>query len=152
MNDYILEGQWTDSDGNTIDVKIKDEWRGHTWTKEEANDLFAGKKVTVKLTSKSGNPYEMLAYLAHQSFTNSEGKTIKGVWVTGDFAPRKASVPNEFCGHTFTSDEKQKLENGETIHVSGLISKKGSKFEANISWGDKEWQGRTVKGLILSFD
>lgn len=152
MNNDRLEGQWTDSDGNTIDVKIKNEWRGHTWTKQEADDLFNGKKVTVKLTSKSGHPYEMLAYLAHQSFTNSEGKTVKGVWVTGDFAPKKASIPDEFCGHKFTSDEKQKLENGETIHVSGLVSKKGSKFEANISWGDKEWQGRTVKGLILSFD
>lgn len=152
MDNDKITGKWTDENGQEFDVNFKDSWRGHKWSKSESDALLKGESVKVTLTSKSGKPYEMIAKLGHQEFTNSEGKTIKGIWVDGKFAPRKASVPDEFCKHKFTEDEKAALENGEEIAIDDFVSKKGNKFSAKVKFGDKEWNGKKTKGLILSFD
>lgn len=151
-NDDRITGQWTDENGETFDVHFGKVWRGHEWSDEEAQKLMNGETVEVELTSKAGNPYKMNCKLAHQSFTNSEGKAIHGIWVNGEFAPRKVEIPDEFLHYMFTPEEKEKLKNGETIHVDNLISKKGTSFAANLKWGDKTYKGHKFKGMIMSFD
>ena len=146
-----INGKWTDEDGEEIDVRLKPEWRGHKWTSLEARDLFNGMGVEVTLTSKAGKPYKMLAKLAHQSFTNSEGKVIKGVWVTGEFPPRD-SIPDEWCKHKFTDKEKEILKNGQKVHADDFVSKKGNKFSCDVTFGQHEWQGKQVMGIIAHFD
>lgn len=155
MNDEDdrIEGQWTDEDGKVNDVKLKKTWRGHTWTDEEARDLFAGKNVPVKLEKRDGSgTYEMLAFLGHQSFTNSQGKVIKGIWVDGKFAPRKKDVPDEWCHHKFTDEEKETLRNKGTVHGTDFKSKAGKTFECDVTWGEHEWNGKTVTGIIPHFN
>lgn len=155
MNDEDdrIEGQWTDEDGEVNDVKLKKTWRGHTWTDNEAKELFAGKNVKVKLNKKDGTgQYEMLAFLAHQSFTNSQGKVIKGIWVDGKFAPRKKDVPDEWCHHKFTDEEKETLRNKGTVHCTDFKSKVGKIFECDVTWGEHEWNGKTVTGIIPHFN
>lgn len=149
FNDDKITGKWTDEKGNTIDVHFGKVWRGHTWTDDEVKDLLAGKKIVLALTSKAGKKYKMACYLAHQSFTDSDGNEIKGVWVTGDFVQE---VPDSFLGHTFTPEEKQALEAGQKIPVKGLKSKKGNTFDATLSYGDKVYNGRHSKGIIMEFD
>ena len=151
-DDDKITGQWVDDSGESFAVHFGKVWRGHEWTDEEAQDLLAGKKVKVNLTSKSGKPYTMLASLGHQQFTNSDGKLVKGIWVDGEFEQKEPTIPDSFLGYTFSDAEKEDLKNGESIHCEGLTSKAGNKFDANLKWGDKTWKGHTMKGLIMSFD
>lgn len=141
-----IDGIWIDEDGEECDVHLKPEWRGHKWTDLEAKDLFDGKEVRVLLKSHAGNTYHILASLGHRSFTNSEGKVIKGIWVDG-----VPDVPDEWCKHKFTAKEKEALGNGQKVHCDDFVSKKGNKFECDVTYGEKEWQGRTTKGIIPHF-
>ena len=151
FNDDKITGQWTDKDGSTLDVHFGKVWRGHEWSDEEAQKLLAGEKVILSLTSKAGKHYKMACYLDHQQFTDSEGKVIKGVWVTGDFV-QDDKVPDAFLGHSFTPEEKTALEGGQEIEVNGLKSKKGNTFDAKLKYGDKTYKGRHMKGIIMSFN
>ena len=153
MNDEEdrIEGQWTDEDGEVNDVRLKKTWRGHTWTDDEAKQLFAGKDVKVKLTKKDGTgQYEMLASLGHRSFTDSQGKVIKGIWVDGKFAPRKKDVPDEWHGHKFTDEEKETLRNHGKVHAT-FTWKSGKQSDCDVTWGEHEWNGKTIVGIIPQF-
>lgn len=48
----------------------------------------------------------------------------EGVW-----NGRNVRFVRAFSGHRFTDDECEALCNGETIHLKGLTSKKGSKYD-----------------------
>lgn len=152
MDEEKITGQWTDKKGKTLDVHFSKDWRGHEWTDEEAHDLLDGKKVKVELTSKAGKPYEMYAFLDHQSFTNDDGKEIKGVWVTGEFAPKTYAVPDEKWGHKFTAEEKKTLNDGGEIEADDLKSKTGKTYSAKITFEEQTYKGHKFKGLKLHFD
>ena len=143
-----VTGEWVDpKSGKARPVSIKKKFRGHVWTQDELNDLFAGKKLTLDLKSSSGSTYTLTdVCIDHRSFTNPEGKEIKGVWVDGVF---RKTVPNEFCQHVFTDEEKQALQNGETVHVDGMISSKGNEFSADLKWGKNTYQGKERTGIYF---
>ena len=64
------------------------------------------------------------------------------------FAPRKGA-PAAWGGHTFTVDEKAKLEAGETIYVEKLKSAKtGNFYNANLKLED---DGNGGQKIVPSF-
>lgn len=126
-------------------VRFNRVWSGHRFTDDECERLCNGEEITVTgLVGKSGKPYGVVGKLTHQTYN---GHPFVGFERTG-FAntPR---IPDTFCGHDFTDREKLELEAGTEIYCDGLVSKKGSTFNAYISYGEKE-DGST--GLILRFE
>lgn len=138
-NDYA-HGVWQ---GNNI--KFKKVVRGYTLTDEEIKMLLNGGSVVLSFVAKSGKPYKMEGKLANLTFKNQAGKDIKYVGVDLQFL---VTIPDTFCKHTFTDDEKSMLQMGQAILVDDYVSKKGNVFSAMTRWGQKE-DGST--GLILEF-
>lgn len=139
-NDYA-RGNW-----NGKDVKFKKVIRGYELTDDEIQKLLDGETLKFTFTAKSGKPYRMEGKLADLEFKGEKGKVIKYVGVDLQFTNE---VPDEFCKHKFTDDEKAMLEQGKAILVDDYVSKKGNNFSAMTRWGEKE-DGTT--GIILEFN
>lgn len=125
-------------------VKFSREWGGVRFTDGQCEALLRGEIITFPAISKAGNAYTAKGELAEQTFTAGDGRRVDFIGFKPDFG----GIPTVFCGHTFTANEKKKLEAGEKIFVTGMVSKKGNNFDATISYGKKP-DGST--GLILSF-
>lgn len=122
---------------------VKRLFRGHKISDEEADTLRSGGTVVLDLKAKSGSTYKYDIKLGTNTFTNAKGEEITYYGIVGDF---HKGVPEEFCKHRFTDEEISQLEDGQTIYVDGLVSKKGNQFGANLSYD-------ADKGRIeMSFD
>lgn len=79
--------------------------------------------------SKAGNTYDAKGRLEEQTFTGEGGKKVDYVGFKPDFS----GLPKSFLGHTFTADERAKIEGGGKVFITGLVSKKGNTFDATLS-------------------
>lgn len=131
------EGTW-----NGQSVKFKRVWSGHTFTDEECEKLCAGEEIEIEAVSaKTGKSFRCRGILAEQEF---KGKTYVGFQSQGFVNSAKSSgVPDEWCQHKFTDDEKSMLEAGLSVACDDFVSKKGSKFSAKVHYGknDKGYMG-----------
>ncbi len=117
-------------------------WGGYRFTDADCQALCEGKEITIQpISTKTGKPYGCKGVLEKQSY---KGREFYGFNRTG-FAD---NVPNSWCGHTFTDDEKKKLEKGESVALFGCTSKAGKSFDCTIAYGD---DGKGGKSLIPSF-
>lgn len=110
-------------------VKFNVEWGGHRFTDSEQTKLLAGEEISFEAVSKKGKDYTAVGSLKEGEFN---GRKFWGF----QLSPREPSIPDVFCQHEFTDDEKQKLLDGETIFVEDMISRKNKPFSANISYKD----------------
>lgn len=134
------EGIW-----NGQEVKFNRTWSGHRFTDEEVDKLLAGEEIEVLgLVSAKGNTYGVKGKLAAQDYN---GHSFIGFQRTG-FADVK-KVPDKWCGHKFTEDEKARLEMGNKIHIDGAISKKGNVFACDVTFGKTE---KGSWGIIPQFN
>lgn len=109
-------------------------WGGHRFTDDEVNALLAGKEITILgLKTKNGGTYGVKGELANLEF---KGSKFVGFNRTGFVVEDK--VPDKWCGHVFTEDEKIMLEQGLEVYVENAVSKKGSQFSCNVKYDIKE--------------
>ena len=118
------EGTW-----NGQSVKFKRTWSGHRFTDDECEALCNGDEIEIEaVSSKTGKPFKCKGKLAEQEFN---GRTYIGFMNTG-FAPR--GIPDEWCKHKFTDDEKTLLETGMTVLCEDCVSSKNKAFKAKVRW------------------
>jgi DNA topoisomerase-3 len=138
------EGTWN---GQT--VKFKKEWSGHKFTDDECEKLCNGEEIEIEaVSSKTGKSFKCKGKLEEQSY---QGKTYVGFKNTGFVNANGGSsngIPDEWCQHKFTADEKALLETGMSIECDDFVSKKGSKFSAKVHYGKNE---RGYMGIIPEF-
>mgnify|MGYP000865258751 CR=1 FL=1 len=115
-------------------------WEGHRFSDEEVEKLLAGEKISFPAVSKAGNDYTAQGYLGRGEYN---GNPYWGFQL--DFS----GVPESFLGHKFTAQEKADIESGKRVRVEGLVGKKGTPFDAWVSYGEKD--GETEKSMILDF-
>ena len=134
------EGKW-----NGKAVKFTRTWRGHRFTDEECEALCRGEEIEVLgLVAKSGKTYGVVGKLTNQTY--NEHKFV-GFEQMG-FANAQG-VPDEWCGHKFTDEEKNSLEAGLEVYIEGCVSKKGNAFSCNVKYGERD---NGTKGIIPLFD
>lgn len=104
------------------------EFIGHTFTPEDIQMLkdtcTLGKVVELK--PKDGEPFKAYVGIDH---------TINEICY---MSAERLKLPDEILGHKFSNEEKEKLTNGETIKVEGMVSKNSQKkydvhFQVNPS-------------------
>lgn len=136
-----VEGVW-----NGQEQKFKRNYRNHEFTDDEVSRLFAGEKVTLTLTAKSGSKYTWVCWLSPDCEYN--GRKYFGV--TGEFGKaddKTPSCPAQWSGHKFTKKEVSALEAGKTIEVKNLVSKRtGNKYSAKLSLEWREAEGQWPAG------
>lgn len=134
------EGTW-----NNKNVKFTRVWGGHRFTDEECEALCNGEEIEVfGLKSKTGKEYGITGKLSQQNYN---GHKFVGFERTG-FA-NKPGVPDSWCKHKFTDEEKTNLEAGVSVHIEGAVSKKGNVFACDVIYGERE---DGSKGIIPQFN
>lgn len=119
-------------------VSFSREWGGHRFTDEECEKLCAGEEIVVEgLKSKDGKDYAITGKLDNCSYN---GHKYVGFQRTGFANTMQKGIPDAWCQHVFTDDEKALLECGQTVDIEGAISKKGNIFSCSVKW-DKNDSG-----------
>lgn len=139
-----VTGTW-----NGKEVTISASWGGHEFTDDEIQQLFDGYEIEINgLVSKnSGKTYGITGKLAELKTDN--GHKYVGFERTGFVNSRPEGVPDEWCQHKFTDDEKTLLEQGKSIEIDGCVSKKGNVFSCKVHYGEND---KGYKAIIPEFN
>ena len=128
-----------DANGNAVPPKS---WCQHVFTQAELDALMAGDSVEADdFVSKKGNAFATKVWF-------KEVKVGEGKQIVPDFDSGTDAPPKRWCGVDFTDDQLAALAAGKTVAGKGFTSKKGKKFDAQVTWKDEG--GR--KKLVPSFD
>lgn len=128
------------------EVTFSREWNGHYFTDEECEKLCKGEEIIVSgLVAKSGKEYAVVGKLANLTFN---GNKYVGFERTGFANSNTSKIPDEWCQHKFTEQEKKLLESGQQIELKGCVSKAGKSFNAKVRWGKNE---KGYDGIIPEF-
>lgn len=106
------------------DISFNTSWGGYTFTEKEIADLLNGETIEIQVKNKDGKPYKVRGFLAKDKY---KGKTFWGF-------QRKIEVPDSFCGHFFTPEEKESLMSGESVYVEKMRSNQGKVFNAKLCY------------------
>lgn len=127
---------------NGREVSFKREFCGHRFTDEEVADLLGGAEITFEAVSpRTGKPFTAVGSLGEREF---KGKTFVGF----SLKERPEGVPDAWAGHTFTDEEKAKLEAGESVGITDARNKEGNPLKATVKYG-YEKKGDTRKKILL---
>ena len=152
MGDYVekeyFEGTW---DKTGAHVRFNRTWSGHRFTDQECMDLLAGKDIEITATSKrTGGDFTVIGSFGEYEF---EGR--KCIGFIPDFtkptsAAKRGVAPKMMLGVKLTDEQREKIEAGEKVKVSGMKSKKsGKNFDAYLFLEDKP---DGTRGIAFSFD
>lgn len=152
MGDYMekeyFEGTW---DKTGAHVRFNRTWSGHRFTDQECMDLLAGKDIEITATSKrTGDDFTVIGSFGEYEF---EGR--KCIGFIPDFtkptsAAKRGVAPKTMLGVKLTDEQREKIEAGEKVLVSGMKSKKsGKNFDAYLFLEDKP---DGTRGIAFSFD
>lgn len=145
------EGTWA-ANGEQVSFNrvwgTNPEWPGHRFTDDECAKLLSGAVISFDAISSKKNPYTAVGALEQAEF---KGKIFHGFKLDFDKKdPTASSVPKALCGHTFTADERKRLEAGEKVYIDGFKSSKSKKdFAATCYVGVK--QGEKRESVIFDF-
>jgi DNA topoisomerase-3 len=134
------EGTW-----NGKAVKFKRSWSGHNFTDEECEKLCNGEEIEIEaVSSKSGKTFRCTGKLANLTYNGRKYVGFDNTgFVNASGGKSGGGIPDEWCQHKFTDDEKALLETGMSVECDDFVSKKGSKFSAKVRYGknDKGYMG-----------
>lgn len=122
-------------------------WKGHRFTDAECERLLAGEVISFDAISKSKSAYTARGSLEQGVYNDRPFVGFKMDFDKHD--PTASTVPNTLLGHTFSDDERKRLEAGEKVFVDGLKSKKGNTFGTTLYVGVKD--GDKHESLIFDF-
>ncbi|KIA73403.1 type 1 DNA topoisomerase [Arthrobacter sp. MWB30] len=141
-----FEGVWKNT-GQTVSFNrswgANSHWGGYRFSDAECQKLLNGEVISFDAVSTQNNPYTAIGTLEQSVFNGNSYVGFKN-----DFS-KAPVVPKSLCGHTFSDDERKRLEAGEKVFVDGLTSKKGNSFGATLYVGVKS--GETKKSVIFDF-
>lgn len=128
------EGMWQGKQ-----VSFTRTFRGKRLTDAECEKLCAGKEVEVDgLVGKTGNKYGVVVALSNQEYN---GRKFVGIEQLR-FAEK--GIPDEWCQHKFTDDEKLLLESGHRVELTGCVSKKGNTFDVAVTWEEEDGRKKII--------
>lgn len=145
-----FEGTWTRTGQQVSFNRVwgtNPHWKGHRFTDEECARLLKGDVISFDAVSKAKKNYTAMGSLEEGEFNGRKFVGFKPDFDKKD--PTASPVPKVLLGHTFTADERKRLEAGEKVFVDGMKSKKGNIFGSTLYVGVKD--GETRESLIFDF-
>lgn len=148
------EGVWSVTGQPT---SFNREWGGRRFTEQECQDLLDGKEIEFRATSaRTGNEYTAKGKLEAQVF-EKEGKQYPFVGFKPDFGPKldangKPEAPEQWAGHTFTAEQRQKLTDGEKVFLEGIISKRTKNpYDTTVRFGESGGRFKVIPSFAEDF-
>lgn len=135
-----VEGTWTGPDGTTTQVRFSRTWGGHKFTDDEIAALLRGEEISFTTTSKTGADTPTTGTPLTKTRINNilvTGSLAVGTYKGKRFIGFRKTIPDtptSWAGHTFSTEEKDRLLAGERVRRPDFTSKKGKPFEAEVSW------------------
>ncbi len=111
----------------------------HTFSDEEIEKLLNGEVISFEtISARTGNPYTAVGKLAEQVFNGNKFWRFQ-------FDKDTFRCPNQWGGHTFTDDEKQALEDGQSIYVQDCVSNKtGRYYSVTLYVGEEDGKKKII--------
>lgn len=122
-------------------------WKGHRFTDQECTKLLNGEVISFDAVSKGKRDYTAVGSLEEGVYNDKRFIGFKLDFDKKD--PTGSAVPKVLAGHTFTADERKRLEAGEKVFIDGMTSRKGKPFASTLYVGVKD--GETRESLIFDF-
>lgn len=121
-------------------MKIPNEIKGVVLNKEQKQTLREGKPLHLeKMISKKGTPFnatvQFNADKHYVEFLFDRDNVKKQV--QGNRQNQSQKAPSTFRGKELTEKQCKKFKDGQTIYVSGLMDKKGQKYQGYITYNQK---------------
>lgn len=134
-------------------VNIPETIKGAQLSEFQRSELAAGKSVRVEGMDTDGYKYSAeLQYSANK----------RGLDFFFKNDPRQSEVPKKFRSKELTEDQRNSLDEGKTVHIDGLVDKKGKMYNGYItliksSWGiefmfPKEYKAALAANLVIPDD
>ena len=118
---------------NGRNVSFKRVFRGYSLSDEECEKLLSGAEIPIMGLKSSKNPGKTYGIKARLADLSYQGKSYVGIEQVG-FLNEGDGIPQSWCGHKFTSIEREELLNGSSIYLDDCVSKKsGRNFSCNLS-------------------
>ncbi|BFM45070.1 DUF3945 domain-containing protein [Flavobacterium sp. CFS9] len=130
-------------------IKIPDEIKGVKLSEDQKQTLLEGKPLALEgMISKKGEPFDAtVQFNADKRFVEFLfDRSIGGKQVQGNQQNQTGEAPKNFRGKELDEQQQQKLQDGQTVYISGLIDKKGREYNGYITLNKES--GRTE----FSFD
>jgi Protein of unknown function (DUF4099)/Protein of unknown function (DUF3945) len=121
-------------------IKVPDEIKGVKLNEEHKRTLMEGKPLHLEgMISTKGEPFnadvQFNADKRYVEFLFDRTQSKKETQSTGQNQTNE--IPKEFRGKELTGEQYEKLKEGQTVYVDGLIDKKGKAYQGYITF-DKE--------------
>lgn len=118
-------------------IKIPDDIKGLKLDDPQKQALGQGKPLYLEgMLSKKGSPFDAtiqfnadkryVEFLFDKSSTNKESQSTKET--------HPIEVPKSFRGKELDTEQYDRLKNGQTVYLSGLIDKKGETYQGYITY------------------
>ena len=114
-------------------IKFNRVWSDYRFSDEECEALLSGAEIKIRPKSKkTGKEYDCYGRLKEQEYN---GHTFYGF--VPEFDTKR--IPDTFNGHLFSDEEKKKLQDGETLYLVDLLSRKsGQNYAAWVRFNSKD--------------
>jgi len=121
-------------------IKVPDEIKGIKLNEEQKKTLMEGKPLHLEgMISTKGEPFnadvQFNADKRYVEFLFDRKLSKKETQSTGQNQTNE--IPKEFRGKELTDEQHEKLKEGQTVYIDGLIDKKGKAYQGYITF-DKE--------------
>lgn len=163
LTDQIAPAERASGTWSGREVTFKREFSGHRFTDDEVSRLLAGQSIKLMdcVSAKTGRTFRCQGKLEEgtfkgkkfvgfkaETFLDENGDPVKPRdpkdYITGMWKRKQVSFKRVWAGHTFTDEEGERLLAGETIHITGCISKAGKSFDCDGKLATKKWEGKTI--------
>lgn len=118
-------------------IKIPDEIKGIKLSEEQKQTLLEGKPLTLEgMVSKKGTAFDAsVQFNADKRFVeflfdrNDSNKQTQG-----NQQNQTQGAPKNFRDKELNNEQYQKLKDGQTVYISGLVDKKGKEYNGYITY------------------
>lgn len=118
-------------------IKIPDEIKGIKLSEEQKQTLLEGKSLALEgMVSKKGTAFDAsLQFNADKRFVeflfdrNDSNKQTQG-----NLQNQTQGAPKNFRDKELNNEQYQKLKDGQTVYISGLVDKKGKEYNGYITY------------------
>lgn len=118
-------------------IKIPDEIKGIKLSEEQKQTLLEGKSLALEgMVSKKGTAFDAsLQFNADKRFVeflfdrNDSNKQTQG-----NQQNQTQGAPKNFRDKELNNEQYQKLKDGQTVYISGLVDKKGKEYNGYITY------------------
>jgi hypothetical protein len=146
---------------DVANLKVPDTYKGITLSEEQKRDLGLGKRVEVKDMISTNPKVKDGKFTGYVQF-NADKRYFELSFDESKQSQKQTEVPKTFRKVELTEEQRNKLSEGKTIYIDGLIDKNQKPYSGYITWNKeagkldfmfaKEYKEKLAAGKVTPDD